>query len=231
MTNAMILAAGRGKRMRPLTDHRPKPLLKVAGQPLIARHLESLARAGCETVVVNVAWLGEQLRSYLGDGSAWGLRVVISDEGDEGLETAGGIVRALPWLGDTPFWVINGDIWTDFELASLPRRPPGLGHLVLVDNPPHHPEGDFLLRGSRVTNRGEQPGLTYAGIASFSPDLFAGCSEEMAPLGPLLRAAGNRGQLTGIHHRGEWFDVGTPERLAFVDDVVRRHADAERAPR
>ncbi len=229
--NAMILAAGRGRRMRPLTDRCPKPLLEVAGQPLIARHLEGLARAGCDTVVVNVAWLGDQLRSYLGDGSAWGLRVVISDEGGEGLETAGGIVRALPWLRHGPFWVINGDIWTDFELASLPRRPPGLGHLVLVDNPPHNPDGDFSLRGSRVANRRGQPGLTYAGIASFSPGLFDGCSEAVAPLGPLLRAAADRGELAGSHHRGEWFDVGTPERLAEVDEVVRRRADAERAPR
>jgi len=229
--NAMILAAGRGRRMRPLTDGCPKPLLEVAGQPLIARHLTGLARAGCETVVVNVAWLGGQLKAYLGDGSAWGLRVVVSDEGGEGLETAGGIIRALPWLGDAPFWVVNGDIWTDFEFASLPRRLAGSGHLVLVDSPPHHPHGDFLLRDSRVANRGEQPGLTYAGIASLSPGLFVGRSVEAAPLGPLLRAASDRGELTGTYHTGQWFDVGTPERLALVEGVVSGHQAGAQAPR
>ena len=222
----MILAAGRGERMRPLTDHCPKPLLAVGGQTLIGRHLERLAAAGCKQVVVNVAWLGHRLREYLGDGSHWGLRVVISDEGAEALETAGGIVNALPLLGPQPFWVVNGDIWTDFDLASLPAEPEGLGHLVLVDNPAHHPEGDFRLAGDRVENPKGEPALTFAGIACYRPELFAGQTAAIAPLGPVLRRAAERRQVTGSYHHGVWFDVGTPRRLAAADVAVKGLQDA-----
>ena len=218
---AMILAAGRGERMRPLSDYCPKPLLAVAGEPLIARHLRRLAMAGCRRVVVNIAWLGARLRDYLGDGSPWGMEVVLSDEGDQALETAGGIARALPLLGPDPFWVINGDIWTDFDLATLPREPEGLGHLILVDNPAHHPQGDFCLQGDAVVAaRGDGSGLTFAGVACYRPELFAGQAATVAPLAPILRRAAARRQLTGWHYPGAWFDVGTPRRLAALEAAI-----------
>lgn len=215
---AMILAAGRGERMRPLTDERPKPLLSVGGRPLIDRHLDALAGAGFGDVVINLAWLGDAIRAHVGDGGAWGLRVHYSEEGERGLETAGGIVRALPLLGDAPFVVINGDVFTDYPFARL-APPAGLAHLVLVDNPPHHADGDFGLVDGRVCeSEGER--LTFAGIGVYRPELFAGQPDGTAPLGPLLRAALVRDQISGEHYRGVWHDIGTPARLAELDAAL-----------
>lgn len=216
---AMILAAGRGERMRPLTDERPKPLLTVGGKPLIERHLEALARSGFTDVVINLAWLGDAIRAHVGDGGTWGLRVHYSEEGERGLETAGGIVRALPLLGDEPFVVVNGDIFTDHPVTGLTLPPDALAHLVLVDNPPQHANGDFGLVDGRVREtEGER--LTFAGIGVYRPELFAGQPAGTAPLGPLLRAAMARGRISGEHYRGVWHDIGTPERLAELDAAL-----------
>ncbi|MBI2381344.1 MAG: nucleotidyltransferase family protein [Gammaproteobacteria bacterium] len=218
---AMILAAGRGERMRPLTDTTPKPLLEVGGKPLIVHHIERLRGAGFRELVINHAWLGSQLEAALGDGSAFGLSIVWSPEG-EALETGGGILRALPLLGDEPFLVVNGDIWTDLDFATLNREPEGLAHLVLVDNPPQHPKGDFFLEDGRVLDAGRVRGgesgrLTYSGIGLFRPELFAGCADGRFPLAPLLRRAMGEDRVSGEHHRGAWFDIGTPQRLAELD--------------
>ncbi|MFM9817580.1 UNVERIFIED_CONTAM: nucleotidyltransferase family protein [Spiribacter pallidus] len=215
--NAMILAAGRGERMRPLTDHCPKPLLTVGGQSLLDWHLHRLAGAGFERVVINTAWLGARIRDHVGVHAPAEVDIAISDEGATPLETAGGIKKALPLLGDAPFVVINGDIWSDFDLARLPMAPEGLGHLVLVDNPDHHPRGDFALHRDRLTVEGPGKRLTFAGIGVYRPELFVGQSSGPAPLGPLLHRACARRQLTGEHHTGVWVDVGTPGRLAALD--------------
>ncbi len=215
--NAMILAAGRGERMRPLTDHCPKPLLTVGGKTLLDWHLERLAGAGFERVVINIAWLGGLIRRHLDHHAPPGLDIRLSDEGDRALETAGGIARALPLLGSEPFLVINADVWTDLDLASLPVAPEGLAHLVLTDNPLHHPDGDFCLSADAVTAHGPGTRLTYTGIGCYRPELFAGVGHEVAPLAPLLRRAGERRQLTGQYHGGEWHDIGTPARLAALD--------------
>lgn len=222
----MILAAGRGERMRPLTDETPKPLLQVGGRTLLDRHLDALARAGVGEVVINLAWLGGRIRDHVGDGSGHGLRVRYSDEGEQALETAGGIVNALPLLGAEPFLVINGDVFTDypFERAQLPAGQ--LARLVLVDNPPQHPRGDFALAADgRVTEDGGEP-LTYAGIGVFDPALFAGHGGGIAPLAPLLRDAIRKGRVGGEHYRGAWHDIGTPERLRDLDRSL--HDDARR---
>lgn len=215
---AMILAAGRGERMRPLTDHTPKPLLKVAGKALIEYHLENIRQAGMKEVVINHAWLGEQIESCLGDGSRFGLTIEYSREG-EALETAGGIQKALPLLGDAPFIAINGDIWTDYSLASLPAAPQGLAHLVLVENPPQHPQGDFMLQDGYLKPEGDHC-LTFSGIGLYRPALFAGLKPGVAPLAPLLREAMSRQEISGEHHTGQWFDIGTPERLQALDDML-----------
>ena len=217
---AMILAAGRGNRMRPLTDRTPKPLLPVAGRPLIDWHLERLAAAGCDQVVINLAWLGEQIADHVGDGSRWGLRVEYSREGETGLETGGGIARALPLLGDAPFLVINGDVWCDLEPARLLRPPAGLAHLVLVPNPEHNSGGDFGLQGGRVVASGGEL-LTYSGIGVYHPELFAGHPGGAFRLAPLLRRAMAEGRVTGECYRGRWCDVGTPERLQALDAALR----------
>ena len=224
--NAMILAAGRGERMRPLTDHCPKPLLTVGGRTLLDWHLERLAAAGFERVVINIAWLGGLIRRHLDHHAPPGLEIQLSDEGDQALETAGGIARALPLLGTEPFVVVNGDVWTDLDLASLPTAPEGLAHLVLTDNPTHHPDGDFCLAEDAVTTHGPGRRLTFTGIGCYRPELFAGVGREIAPLAPLLRRAGERRQLTGQYHGGEWHDVGTPTRLAALD--ARLSADRGR---
>ncbi len=212
---AMILAAGRGERMRPLTDHTPKPLLKVGGRCLIDYHLAGLAEAGIQEVIINHAWLGEQIERELGDGGRWGVKIHYSAE-LQGLETGGGIFNALPLLGEAPFLVINGDVWCRYPFAQLPATPAGLAHLVLVDNPPHHAQGDFALRGGHVCSQGA-PRLTYSGIGVFRPALFAGCSRRSFPLAPLLRRLMRDNQVTGEHYRGRWIDVGTPERLHKLD--------------
>jgi len=220
MRTAMILAAGRGERMRPLTDRTPKPLLPVAGKPLIEYHLEALAAAGVEEVVINLSWLGEQIPPALGQGERWGLRIRYSHEGPVALETAGGIRRALDLLGDGPFLVINGDVWTDYPLARL-SEPEGLAHLVLVDNPPHHEQGDFVLDGGAV-RAGDGVKLTFSGIGVYRPQLFAGLPDGPAKLAPILREAMARGAVSGEHYRGRWIDVGTPARLAELDQDLRR---------
>jgi MurNAc alpha-1-phosphate uridylyltransferase len=219
----MILAAGRGRRMRPLTDATPKPLLSVGGWPLIDWHLRAVARAGVDEVVINTAWLSERIVGHVGDGSAWGVSVQYSHEGAEGLETGGGIRQALPLLGDEPFWVINGDVWTDFDPSDLPVRPAGLAHLVLVANPAHNPAGDFRLRhdGLVVSEADAEP-LTFAGIGCYDPLLFRDTEAGSFRLAPLLRGAAERGQVTAAKHRGDWFDIGTPQRLDSVDGYLRR---------
>ena len=215
----MILAAGRGERMRPLTDHTPKPLLEAGGRPLIGHHLAALARAGVREAVVNHAHLGAQIEQALGDGAAYGLRIRYSPE-EVALETGGGIFRALPILGPDPFIVVNGDVWTDFDPARLRLADADLAHLVLVDNPAHHPAGDFVLAGDRVREDGG-PRLTFSGVGVYRPALFDGCAPARFPLAPLLRAAIAVGRVSGEHHRGRWVDVGTPERLAALDLQLR----------
>lgn len=218
----MILAAGRGERMRPLTDHCPKPLLTVGGRALIDWHLERLAAAGIQRVVVNTAWLGAHIQTHLAHHAPDTLEVLISDEGQTGLETAGGIVKALPMLGKAPFLVVNGDIWCDVDLATLPSEPAGLAHLVLVDNPDHHPTGDFALQDDRVVSGDATSRLTFSGIGCYRPELFVGLSAEPAPLAPILHRAIERAQVTGQHHRGRWHDIGTPARLAALDAELSR---------
>lgn len=219
---AMILAAGLGKRMRPLTDHCPKPLLPVAGKPLIVHHLERLATVGIDEVVINVSYRAEQIVSALGDGRQFGVDIAWSHE-TQPLETGGGIRQALPLLGDAPFLLINGDVWCEFDPLTLPALGGDLAHLVLVDNPAHHPDGDFHLDAAgRVHDTGE-PRLTFAGLSLLDPALVADRSPGEFPLAPLLRAAMHAGRVGGTHHRGRWVDVGTPERLAELDrELVRR---------
>ena len=217
---AMILAAGRGERMRPLTDSTPKPLLQAGGKALLAHHLEALAAAGFREVVINLAHLGAQIETAIGDGSAFGLSIRYSREPDGALETGGGIFQALPLLGPAPFAVINGDVWTDYPLKDLPTEPTGLAHLVLIDNPPQHPRGDFALDGDRVVADGPDK-LTFSGIGVYRPELFAGCRPGVFPLAPLLRKAMATGQVSGEHYRGAWRDIGTPERLAHLDAELR----------
>lgn len=213
----MILAAGKGERLRPLTLHTPKPLVKVAGVPLIEHHLRALAAAGFSEVVINHAWLGHKIEAYLGDGAQLGLSICYSAEG-EPLETGGGIHKALPLLGDEPFVVINGDIWTDYPLAQLPRHLSGDAHLVLVDNPEHNPQGDFALAQGQVLD--QRPGLTFSGISVLSPALFANCQGGAFKLAPLLRQAMAVGRVSGEYYRGHWIDVGTHERLAQVERLL-----------
>lgn len=213
---AMILAAGRGERMRPLTDDAPKPLLEVAGRPLIEYHLSSLSESGIREVIVNVAYLGWKIIDALGDGHTFGLEITYSDEGDTPLETAGGIIHALPRLGREPFLVINADIWTDFPFQSLPARLDGLAHLVMVDNPNHHPKGDFALTGGALRSEGE-PRLTYSGMGLYHPDFFAGYVPGKRPLLPLLQKAMRAGKVSGQHFTGCWLDIGTPERLQALN--------------
>ncbi|WP_137820024.1 N-acetylmuramate alpha-1-phosphate uridylyltransferase MurU [Pseudomonas sp. 2FG] len=217
---AMILAAGKGERMRPLTLHTPKPLVPVAGVPLIEYHLRALAAAGFREVVINHAWLGQQIEDHLGDGARFGMSIRYSAEG-EPLETGGGIFRALPLLGDAPFLVVNGDIWTDYGFATLRRPLSGLAHLVLVDNPAHHARGDFCLADGRVGDGQDgAPSLTYSGIAVLDPALFADCQAGAFKLAPLLRQAMAAGQVSGERFGGRWVDVGTHERLAHVERLL-----------
>jgi MurNAc alpha-1-phosphate uridylyltransferase len=237
---AMVLAAGRGERMRPLTLDRPKPLLEVAGLPLIVHHLHALAMAGFREVVVNVSWLGGQIRAALGDGSRYNVRIEYSDEGPEPLETGGGIFRALPLLGPEPFLVLNGDVWTDYPFAKLREslRADDLAQLVLVPNPAHNAGGDFMLRAGRIVEHAREPGrddarggegrqdgaserLTFSGVGVYRPELFAGSRDGIFKLAPLIRAAAREGRVGGELHDGEWIDIGTPERLAELDRRLR----------
>lgn len=236
MMRAMILAAGRGERMRPLTDHTPKPLLKVAGRPLIDWHLHNLARAGLRQVVVNHAWLGEKIRTYLGDGSNWNLEIRHSPE-EQALETAGGIARALPWLGNEPFLVINGDVWTDWQASEAIGHAQRLldsashqAHLIMVPNPVQHPQGDFLLRDGLVQEPGAplsattqgDPTYTFSGIGIYKPAFFEGVpADKPVALAPLLRKAMQSGQILGSLYMGRWYDIGTRERLDMLDHALR----------
>jgi len=216
----MILAAGRGERMRPLSDTVPKPLLEAGGKPLIVHLIEGLARYGLRDLVINHSHLGEKISAYLGDGGRYGVRVAYSHEEGAGLETGGGIFKALSLIDTDPFMVINGDIWTDYPFDRLPVRLDGLAHLVLVDNPPQHPQGDFALREGKVFAEGA-PRLTFSGIGVYARALFAECRPGKFPLAPLLRAAMARGLVSGEHYTGRWRDVGTPQRLAALDRELR----------
>ena len=218
---AMILAAGRGERMRPLSDNIPNPLLEAGGKPLIVHLIERLARAGIHDLVINHSHLGEQVERYLGDGSRYGVRIAYSHEAGGGLETGGGIFKALPLINTDPFLVVNGDIWTDYPFERLPARIAGLAHLVLVDNPPQHPRGDFALRDGRVHAEGE-PRLTFSGIGLYARALFAHCQPGKFPLAPLLRAAMAQGQVSGERYAGDWRDIGTPQRLEELDRELRQ---------
>lgn len=222
---AMILAAGRGERMRPLTDVTPKPLLKVAGEPLIECHLRALRDAGIREIVINVAYLGQKIIDALGDGRTFHLNIGYSNEGETPLETAGGIIQALPQLGHEPFLVVNADIWTDFPFQSLPRQINGLAHLVMVDNPVHHPKGDFALIDGALHAEGTRK-LTYSGIGLYHPELFAGCTPGKRPLLPLLQKAMRAGQVSGQHFTGRWSDIGTPERLHALNALLTARSSA-----
>lgn len=239
---AMILAAGRGERMRPLTDRLPKPLLEVGGRSLIEWHLLALARAGITDIVINLAWQGGRIPEALGDGARFGVSLRYSDEGPVALETGGGIFRALPLLGAGPFLVVNGDVWTDYDFAQHPALDAdALAALVLVPNPPQHPRGDFALRprvleaaagdsaaGGPLADVITDPALleapdapprhTYSGIGVYRPEFFEGCVDGRFPLLPLLRRAGAAGRLRGTLYQGLWSDVGTPERLRDLDE-------------
>ena len=217
---AMILAAGRGERMRPLTDRAPKPLLEAAGKPLIQYHIEALREAGFTELVVNHAHLGAQIVARLGDGRAFGVRIDYSPEPGGALETGGGIRQALPLLGEGAFVVVNADIWTDYPYRQLRREPEGLAHLVLVDNPDYHRDGDFQLNGDQVSAEGDTR-LTFSGIGLYRPELFAAVPQGRFPLAPLLRSAMQAGQVSGEHYRGRWMDIGTAERLAELDRQLR----------
>lgn len=202
--------------MRPLTDRIPKPLLPVAGRPLIQHHIESLVHAGFRELVINHAHLGDQIEQALGDGSRWDVAISYSAEPAGALETGGGIFQALPLLGDGPFVVVNGDIWTDYDFSQLRRPENSLAHLVLVDNPSHNPEGDFCLVDGQVSDApGER--LTFSGIGVYHPALFADCNPGAFPLAPLLKTAMAQGRVSGEYYRGCWVDVGTPERLAELN--------------
>lgn len=217
---AMILAAGRGERLRPLTDRLPKPLLPVAGKPVIEYTIESLAAAGFRDIVINLAYLGHTIRSVLGNGERFNARLNYSDEGETGLETAGGIVHALPLLGSEPFLVVNGDILTDFPYARLRAVKTASAYLVLVTNPPHHSAGDFALRDNRILTSGDRM-YTFSGIGVYSPEFFAGCPPGKFPLAPLLREAMGQGRVGGEFYEGFWMDLGTAERFTEAEHRLR----------
>jgi len=237
---ALVLAAGLGERMRPLTEHTPKPLLEAGGKALVAWHLEKLAALGVRDVVLNTSWLADRFPVALGDGARWGLRLHYAYEGPVPLETGGGIAHALDRLtdGDTPFLVVNGDVWTDYDFARLPREPAGQAHLVLVDNPPQHPRGDFALRADGTLASEGETLLTFAGIGVYRPALFDGwraivgdapgadATPPRFKLAPLLRAAMARAAVSGERHGGRWTDVGTPARLAQLDAELRASVGA-----
>jgi len=224
---AMILAAGRGERMRPLTDERPKPLVPLLGRPLIERPLRALAAQGIRDCVINLGYRGAQIREAIGDGAGYGLRVRYSEEGDPPLETGGGIFQALPLLGEAPFLVVNADVYIDLDWAAWLAQPLAehdQACLVLVDNPEHHPGGDFALRGDRVVDAPGPACLTYSGLSILRPSLFTGCVPGRFPLAPLLRAAMARGAVAGWYNRGLWSDIGTPQRLEQLETHLRAQA-------
>ncbi|MGD8587831.1 MAG: nucleotidyltransferase family protein [Chromatiales bacterium] len=215
---AMILAAGRGERMRPLTDHTPKPLLAVAGKPLILYHIERLVGAGFRELIINHAHLGSLIEAELGSGERWGVSIRYSAE-EQALETGGGIFNALPLLGEAPFVVVNGDVWCNFDFSRLQLPKDRLAHLVMVTNPDHHPTGDFVLRHGEV-QEGDGKRLTFSGIGVYDPKLFVGCQDGAFPLAPLLRRAMRAHRVSGERYAGSWIDVGTPERLAKLEQLL-----------
>ncbi|OOG45787.1 N-acetylmuramate alpha-1-phosphate uridylyltransferase MurU [Rhodanobacter sp. C01] len=233
MRHALIFAAGLGERMRPLTDHTPKPLLEVGGKPLIVWHLEKLAAIDVNYVVINTSHLAEQFPGTLGDGSRWGLRIRYAYEGVTPLETGGGMLNALPLLGSEPFLVASGDVWCNADFSVLPAEPEGLAHLLMADNPAHHPRGDFRLDTEGCLHDDGEPRLTYSGIGVFRRELLDGWREAVRDasgvdakpprfkLRPLLEMAMACGKVDGSHHRGAWTDVGTPERLAQLESELR----------
>jgi N-acetyl-alpha-D-muramate 1-phosphate uridylyltransferase len=219
---AMLLAAGRGERMRPLTDTVPKPLLPVGGKPLIVWHLQALRRAGIREVIINTSWLAQQLHAALGDGQQYGVTIHWSDEGPVALETAGGIIQALAFLGPEPFLVVGADVWSDIDFARLRLEPHSLAHLVLAENPAHHPRGDFGLSEGKVVER-DSGRFTYTGIGLYTPEFFAGYAPPIRlPLIEPLRRAIGAGRLSGELYRGAWCDVGTPQRLAQLEAQLAR---------
>ena len=223
---AMILAAGRGSRMRELTDITPKPLLQVQGKPLIEYHIEQLKRAGVHEFVINTGWLGEKIEAALGNGKRWNARIQYSHEGWPALETGGGIFKALPLLGDEPFLVVNGDVYIECEWKNWTRRGLARGdliHLVLVPNPSHNQKGDFGLNGKRCVSEGGNERLTFSGISILQPALFQDAVAGKFPLAPLLRQAMNAGRVSGERHDGLWIDVGTPERLQAVEHILQEN--------
>jgi N-acetyl-alpha-D-muramate 1-phosphate uridylyltransferase len=213
----MVLAAGRGERLRPITDTVPKALVAIAGKPLIVYHLEALERAGVREVVINLSWLAEKIRAALGDGERYGVRITYSEEGPVPLETGGGIHRALPLLGPGPFLVVNSDVWTDVDFGRLLTLEEGAdARLLLAPNPPQHPRGDFGLEGDYVVER-DADRFTYTGLGVYRPELFAGCTPGKFPLLPLLKRAIAARRLRGEVYPGEWLDIGSPDRLAWLD--------------
>jgi len=221
---AMILAAGRGERLRPLTDTTPKPLMQVGAHSLIEYHLLALKKAGIEDIVINLAWLGDQIESRLGDGSHYGVNIRYSYETGQALETGGGIFNALPLLGDDAFIVTNADIWTDYPYQNLPSKLKGLAHLVMVDNPAQHLDGDFSLEAGLLHDTDTQR-KTFSGIGVYSADLFKSISETIFPLAPLLRDAMQKDQVSGEYYQGQWFDIGTVERLQLLDENLKSNAN------
>jgi len=211
----MILAAGRGERLRPLTDQIPKSLVEVQGLSLLERHLQHVSAAGIENVVINLGWLGEQIISRVGSGSRYGLDVVYSQEGDNVLETGGGIHKALPMLGNEPFLVINADVFTDMPVPDVRLGKDTLGHLVMVPTPDYRERGDFDLVDCLIRNA-DTATLTFSGVAIYRPEFFDGCEPGRFPLAPMLREAADAGRLSGSLYEGAWADVGTPERLAAL---------------
>jgi len=213
----MILAAGRGERMRPLTDVCPKPLLKVKGQALIEYHIQALVKSGITELVINHAYLGQQIEDYLGDGEKYGAAIQYSPE-PEAMETGGGIFNALRYFDDEPFIIVNGDVWTDYDFSRLPNEISKLAHLVMINNPPHNPDGDFFFH-ENMLNESKGIKLTYSGIAVIHPHLFRGNAAGAFPLAPLLRNAIANSQVSAEHYMGVWIDVGTPLRLAELDQT------------
>jgi N-acetyl-alpha-D-muramate 1-phosphate uridylyltransferase len=227
--NALIFAAGKGERMRPLTEHTPKPLLRAGGKRLIEWHIEKLAACGCQTIVINTSWLAECFEPALGDGSQWGVHLQYSYEGIEALETGGGMALALQYLGDAPFIAVNGDVFCDADFSRLPKNPDGLAHLLMVNNPAHNPNGDFALATDGSLHSEGIERLTFSGIGVYRPELLRNCQHEWASLNeqnprfklaPILRRAMHANHITGEHFIGQWTDVGTPERLVELDALL-----------
>lgn len=227
MTRAMILSAGRGERIRSLYNQIPKALIPVAGKPLIIHHLQKLVRAGISEIVINLGYSGHKIRETLGDGQVWGVHIAYSQEPETCLGTGGGIVHALPLLGDAPFIVMSCDIWTDFDFASLPQPVDCLAHLVLVDNPPYHARGDFYLNDGMLameTDRDSEK-YTYANIGIYRPEFFQSCGQGIFPLAPLLYQAVARRQISGEHYQGRWYNMNTPEQLAELRRCISQSDD------